>query len=68
MEVLREKNLVLLDIEFIQSTKDHKFIVNYTYILSNDGFTGLKLDFFPCMAFKDLDRNYEKILSCSSYS
>ena len=59
MEVVREKNWALLDIEYIQSTRIHK-CYRKLYILSNDGFTGLELDFFPCRTFKDLDREYRK--------
>ena len=59
MEMLREKSWALLDIEFIQSTRDHK-CYRKLYILSKDGFTDLELDFFPCRTFKDLDRRYKK--------
>ena len=59
MEVLREKNWALLDIEYIQSTRIHK-CYRKLYILSNDGFTDLELDFFPCRTFEDLDRKYRK--------
>ena len=59
MEMLREKSWALLDIEFIQSTRDHK-CYRKLYILSYDGFTALELDFFPCRTFKDLDRRYKK--------
>ena len=59
MEVLREKNWALLDIEYIQSTRTHK-CYRKLYILSNHGFTDLELDFYSCMTFKDLDKKYKK--------
>ena len=40
---LNEKNWALLDIEYIQTTKSHQ-CVRKLYILSNDGFTDLKLE------------------------
>ena len=59
MEMLREKSWALLDIEFIQSTRNHK-CYRKLYIISEDGFTDLELEFFPCSTFKDLDRRYKK--------
>ena len=59
MDLLLEKHWALLDIEFIQSTKDHKCL-RKLYILAKDGFTDRELEFYPCRKFKDLDRRYKR--------
>ena len=57
--MLLKKNWALLDIEFIQSTKNHKCL-RKLYILAKDGFTHRELEFYPCKEFKDLDEQYKK--------
>ena len=57
--MLLKKSWALLDIEFIQSTKNHKCL-RKLYILAKDGFTDQELEFYPCKEFKDLDERYKK--------
>ena len=56
---LNEKNWALLDIEYIQCTHTHKCI-RKLYILAKDGYTDLKLEFFPCKPFPTLERRYQR--------
>ena len=56
---LNEKNWALLDIEYIQCTRTHKCI-RKLYILAKDGYTDLKLEFFPCQPFPALERRYQR--------
>ena len=56
---LNEKNWALLDIEYIQCTRTHKCI-RKLYILAKDGYTDLKLEFFPCKPFPALERRYQR--------
>ena len=56
---LNEKNWALLDIEYIQCTRTHKCI-RKLYILAKDGYTDLKLEFFPCQPFPALKRRYQR--------
>ena len=75
MNILHEKHWASLDIEFIQTTKNHKCF-RKLYILAKDGFTDWELEFYPCKKFKDLDKRYKKsfcycranihLLSCST--
>ena len=57
MDMLLEKRWALLDIEFIQSTKNHNSLPKL-YILAKDGFKDLQ--FYPCKKFKDLDTRYKE--------
>ena len=59
MDMLLKKHWALLDVEFIQSTKNHKCL-RKMYILAKDGFTDWELEFYPCKKFKDLDIKYRK--------
>ena len=54
-----EKQWALLDVEFIQSTKNHKCL-RKLYILAKDGFTDRELEFYPCKKFEDLEIKYKK--------
>ena len=64
---LNEKNWALLDIEYIQTTKSHQ-CVRKLYILTNDGFTDLKLECHPCLQFKRLNMCYKKAFwHCQAY-
>ena len=60
MNILYEKHWALLDIEFIQTAKNHKCL-RKIYILAKDGFTDWELEFYPCKKFKDLDKRYKKL-------
>ena len=59
MEVVHEKNWALLDIGFIQSTREHQ-CCRKVYILAKDGFIDQEPDFFLCRKFEDGDRRYKK--------
>ena len=58
MNILHKKHWALLDIEFIQTTKNHKCFRKLC-ILSKDGFTNRELEFYPCKKFRDLDKRYK---------
>ena len=59
MDILHHKNWALLDIEYIQSSKDHKCF-RKLYILSKDKTEDRELEFYPCIHFKDMEDHYKK--------
>ena len=54
---MQSYNFALMDIQYIQVSKTHRCI-RKVYILAKDGLF-LKSDFYPCIRYKDIDR--EKI-------
>ena len=44
---IKNKNVAILDIEYIQSSKIHK-CTRKLYILAKNGYTDMELEFKPC--------------------
>ena len=59
IELLKEKNWALMDIEYIQTSRSHQCVRKH-YILVANGYDDLELDFYPCVRDKDLDSNYQR--------
>ena len=59
MTMMREKNWAIMDIEYIRTSKTHR-CVRKLYILADNGYTDMELDFYPCVRYKDLDGNYQR--------
>ena len=57
--VMKEKNIAILDVEFIQSSKYHKCVRKF-YILANDGYTDMELDFRPCKPLSELSKAHQR--------
>ena len=54
--MLVEKRWALLDVEFIRISATHRCI-RKLYILCDNGFIDMELEFFPCVRYKDLQLN-----------
>ena len=52
----------LLDVEYIQTTIDHRCI-RKLYILAENGYIDLELDFFPCKRYEEIDWKYQRSFS-----
>ena len=66
-ELLLEKRWALLDVEFIRISATHRCI-RKLYILCNNGFIDMELEFFPCMRYKDLQLKYQRCFQyCKRY-
>ena len=57
--VMKEKNIAILDVEFIQSSKYHKCVRKF-YILAKDGYTDMELDFRPCKPLNELSKAHQR--------
>ena len=58
-ELLMEKHWALLDIEFIRISSTHRCI-RKLYILEDNGYTDMELDFYPCKRYNDVERKYQR--------
>ncbi len=58
-ELLTSCNFAIMDIEGIQSTKEHKCIRKIS-ILVKDGYTNITREFIPCLRFRQLEIKYKK--------
>ena len=56
---IMKRNYIILDMEMIQTTKDHACIRKF-YALSKDSKTDIEMDGIPCKQFKDLEKKYQK--------
>ena len=66
-EKLKEKNWMIMDIEYIQTSKTHQ-CVRKLYMLSKNGSNELELDFYPCVRYKDLTSKYKNAFHyCKKY-
>ena len=66
-EKLKEKNWMIIDIEYIQTSKTHQ-CVRKLYMLSKNGSNELELDFYPCVRYKDLPLKYKNAFHyCKKY-
>ena len=57
--MLVEKRWALLDVEFIRTSATHRCI-RKLYILCDNGFIDMELEFFPCVPYKDLELKYQR--------
>ena len=58
-ELLMEKHWALLDVEFIRISPTHRCI-RKLYILADNGYTEMELEFYPCKRYTELRRKYQK--------
>ena len=56
---MKDKNFAILDVEYIQASKNHKCI-RKLYILAKDGCTDMELDFKPCKPLYELPKFYQR--------
>ena len=56
---MKNKNFAILDVEYIQASKNHKCI-RKLYILAKDGYTDMELDFKPCKPLYELPKFYQR--------
>ena len=56
---LLENHWALMDVEFIQTTPNHRCI-RKLYILTENGYTNMELEFYPCKRYKDIEWKYQK--------
>ena len=59
VELMKEKNWALMDIEYIRTSQTHRCI-RKLYIIAKDGYTDMELDFYPCKPYKDLEKRYQR--------
>ena len=59
LQILSEKNRALMDIEYIRISKTHRCI-RKLYILADNGYTDMELDFYPCVRYKNLETKYQR--------
>ena len=58
-ELLNEKNWAIMDVEFIRVSPTHRCI-RKLYILEENGYTNMELDFYPCKRYGDLEWKYQR--------
>ena len=58
-ELLMGKHWALLDVEFIRISPTHRCI-RKLYILADNGYTDMELEFYPCKRYTELQRRYRK--------
>ena len=58
-DLMIAQNFAILDIEYIQTRKNHKCI-RKIHILAKNGFTKLTKEFYPCWKFHDLESKYRR--------
>ena len=63
-ELLYEKNWAIMDVEYISTSKTHRCI-RKLYILEENGYTDMELDFYPCKRYIELEREGIKNRSAS---
>ena len=59
MDMMREMNFAIMDIEYIQTSKTHRCL-RKLYILAKNGFDALSLELYPCKRYKDLEKRYQR--------
>ena len=64
---LKENNWMIMDIEYIQTSKEHQ-CVRKIYMLAKNGSTESELEFYPCVRYKDLKAKYRHTFHyCQKY-
>ena len=64
---LMTQNWMIMDIEYIQTSKKHQCI-RKLYMLSKNGSTECELDFYPCVRYKNLSKKYQRAFTfCQKY-
>ncbi len=64
---LKENKWMIMDIEYIQTSKEHQ-CVRKLYMLANNGSTESELEFYPCVRYKDLESGYRRAFHyCQKY-
>ena len=58
-ELLMEKHWTLLDVEFIRISPTHRCI-RKLYILTENGYTDMELEFYPCKRYEDVEWKYRR--------
>ena len=58
-ELFYEKNWAIMDVEYISTSKTHRCI-RKLYILEENGYTDMELDFYPCERYDDLEWKYRR--------
>ena len=58
-ELMREKNWALMDVEYIQISKEHR-CVQKLYMLAKDGYTERELEFHPCVRYRKMARRNKR--------
>ena len=58
-KLMKEKNWALMDIEYIQTLKNHRCI-RKLYILAKDGFREKELEFYPCIQYNQMKRRNKR--------
>ena len=58
-ELTKEKNWAILDVEYIQISREHRCI-RKLYLLAKNGFTESEMEFYPCIRYRYLDKRYQR--------
>ena len=59
IEKLIDKSWAILDVEYIQSSKNHKCI-RKLYILAKNGYSDMEMEFYPCTRYRYLEPKYKR--------
>ena len=59
VKVMKENNWMIIDIEYIQTSKEHR-CVRKIYMLAKNGSTESEIEFYPCVRYKDLEAMYRR--------
>ena len=66
-ELMKEKKWLIMDIEYIQISKEHRCI-RKLYMLAKDGFTEKELEFYPCVRYRSMNkRNKRSFHYCKAH-
>ena len=67
VKVMKENNWMIIDIEYIQTSKEHR-CVRKIYMLAKNGSTESEIEFYPCVRYKDLEAMYRRAFHyCQKY-
>ena len=58
-ERLVDKRCAILDMEFIAASSNHRCI-RKLYILAENGFTDMEMEFYPCKRYNELEPKYKR--------
>ena len=66
-ERMHQDNFAILDIEYIRISKTH-CCVRKLYMLAKNGYDELEMEFYPCVRFEDLKKQYQRSFRfCRNY-